>query len=280
MQILNAKCSKFLSANNILSGFSVLFLLLVVPEILLAQDRLANVDFKPNADNNLLKSFEQNNQSYSSKDAINSSGEFGWTPMMLAVGKNRLDVVELLASKNADVNARLVSGARSGEEDLKGYTPLILAARYGTDPQIIQKLIEKGADIEAKDAYGMNALMRSAATGKADFVRLLVEKGVIVNTAGHSGQTPLMFAVLSDDSETVKFLLENKSKVNSADESGNTALMLARSKKIAQLLLDAGADISLQNENGDTAQSLAAKLNLTEVERLLNSTAISKGRLH
>ncbi|KAK5635619.1 hypothetical protein RRF57_011331 [Xylaria bambusicola] len=68
----------------------------------------------------------------------------------------------------------------------KGQTPLSWAARNGHE-EIVQLLVEKGADIESKDSIGRTPLLWAAEEGHQEIVQLLVEKGADVNSKSTSG---------------------------------------------------------------------------------------------
>src|SRR4026208_1906116 len=91
-------------------------------------------------------------------------GVNGWTPLMHAIHKSRKGSVDALSAGGADVNAR------SG----KGMTALIMAAGYGYR-DIVQLLLEKGADAYAETSDGDNALT-AAVGGVPDIDKFTVGK--------------------------------------------------------------------------------------------------------
>ncbi|MDD5483946.1 MAG: ankyrin repeat domain-containing protein [Kiritimatiellae bacterium] len=89
--------------------------------------------------------------------------KFGWTPLILAVGRGRLDIAQLLVENGADTNTM----------DGDGMTPLMKAAK-NDDLDAVKYLIAKGADINAKSNFGTTALHLCTYHGHrhlADFLR-------------------------------------------------------------------------------------------------------------
>ena len=62
------------------------------------------------------------------------------------------------------------------KDGLGGATALVYAALHG-HTTIVQALLEKGADPNAKDNVGMTALMAAVSRGHADVIQLLQEVG-------------------------------------------------------------------------------------------------------
>ena len=82
---------------------------------------------------------------------------------------------------------------------------LIDAARKG-DINRIKKLLDKGADVNAKDKDGETALMAAALRGHTEIVQFLLNKGADVNAKRNDGTTALMAAAREGHTETVRIL--------------------------------------------------------------------------
>jgi len=84
---------------------------------------------------------------------------------------------------------------------------LIEAARMG-DTEKAQALLERGADVNARNNECVTALMAAAAEGHTDTVQALLEKGADVNAKNNDGKTALMRAKEKGHKEIVRMLKE------------------------------------------------------------------------
>jgi ankyrin repeat protein len=94
--------------------------------------------------------------------------------------------------------------------------------------------------------------MFAASHGYNDIIELMLEKGADVNFKGYENYTPLMDAVRSNNLETVKFLLEKGADVNLKNKNNKTALLFSWNEDIIKLLLEHGADVNAKNQYGIT----------------------------
>ena len=96
-------------------------------------------------------------------------------------------------------------------------------------------------------------LYYAAVTGKLDMVNLLVDNGADVDAQNHDGMTALMAAALHDKSAVAKVLLDHGASVRAVDTHRRSALMFAGmsgSVDAARTLLAAGAKKHDRDEVG------------------------------
>src|SRR5262252_4450535 len=105
----------------------------------------------------------------------NARNQSGATALLWSVHDVRK--VRLLVGKGASVNARSEGGK----------TPLMLAAYYSEGAATVKFLLDKGAELGARDNRGAGVLLFAVEGGDLDTIRLLLDKGVDVN-AGSAGE--------------------------------------------------------------------------------------------
>ncbi len=92
---------------------------------------------------------------------------------------------------NEGIGRLLGAGANPNESDPEFGAPVLTwAARYG-DPKIIKQLLDKGADVNARDRDGYTALHSAAFLGHYRAVELLVQSGADANALGKQNDTPM-----------------------------------------------------------------------------------------
>jgi uncharacterized protein len=82
----------------------------------------------------------------------------------------------------------------------------LIPAAGKNDLTQVQSLLEKGADVNAKDNDGMTALMGTSFEAHFDVAKLLVEKGADVNIKSKDKDTALMAASANGQTRIVELL--------------------------------------------------------------------------
>ncbi|TVR52637.1 MAG: ankyrin repeat domain-containing protein [Spirochaetaceae bacterium] len=84
-----------------------------------------------------------------------------------------------------DVRAALRAGADLDARDRYGLTPLMYAARYNRSVEVLRLLLDAGADVNARDSDGNTALMSAAGSNEnPEITQLLIDAGARVDHDG------------------------------------------------------------------------------------------------
>jgi len=148
----------------------------------------------------------------------------------------------------------------------------LIQASIRGDTETVAMLLEKGADVNAKNNDGRTALILASENGRTEIVAMLLEKGADVSAKGDYGYTALIWASLMGRTDIVEMLLEKGADVNAKNNGGRTALHWASHggpTEIVAKLLDAGADMNAKTTWGMTALMKASDYENTEIVKLL-----------
>jgi ankyrin repeat protein len=162
-----------------------------------------------------------------------------------AVKANDLTKVKALAEKDAS----LVNST-----DIAGNTPLHLAAKTGS-LGMIELLLLKGADINAKNIQSNSPLLEAIIAEKDDAAKLLIIKGVDFQRPPR-GLSPLFQSARRNQREVVELLLAKGADI----ENGwvlNFIVSRPNLYDMAKLLIEKGADVNRKNPNGNTPLQIA-----------------------
>jgi len=197
---------------------------------------------------------------------------FGLTPTSVyeAVYKGDVDTVRRYLEQGGNVNAKY---------GFDGNTPLQRAAQ-NNNKDMVEMLIAKGADVNAKDKDGNTPLQRAAQHNRKDVAELLIAKGADVNAKYNAKNkedyTLLHWAAQNNSKDVAELLIVKGADVNAKEKDGYTPLLQAawyNRKEVAELLIAKGADVNAKSNYGYTPLYFAVKNNNTNVAELL----IAKG---
>ncbi|KXG52095.1 uncharacterized protein PGRI_083790 [Penicillium griseofulvum] len=121
---------------------------------------------------------------------------------------------------------------------------------------IVQLLLDQGADVNAQDGKNGTALQAAALEGHAHIVRLLLDQGADVNAQGGWYGTALQAASLRGHGEVVQMLLDQGADINARGGEDGTALhsaALGGHPENIRLRLKRGADVNAQGGEDGTA---------------------------
>lgn len=201
---------------------------------------------------------------------VTSNGE---TLLHLAVTlKNSSDktkIISRLLALGADINRR----------DNTGRLPIHLSVRAHEYPSLetFEILVQNKADVNSLDTNENNIAHLIMGYVKPDVLQRLIEKGVDINKANAQGETPLLIAAAKGNEQNVNVLIENNANINATDRGGNGLIhkaALIGNIRIIDLGIKHGVNIDLENRSKETALSLlAARAHWSQVRILLNQGA-------
>jgi len=251
--------------------------------IKLLVDKGADVNITPKNDYPPLHYALWNEDVELAKFLVNNGAKFntkdldGWTAFRYAVSGGNRELFEFLVAKGADVSkfhmsawlGDLTSVKRFVEQgtdvntkdDQLNWTALHWVAFTGHQ-DVIELLLAKGANVNAKDEWNDVPLHYAAVAGKSDLVGLLLAKEAEVNSKDDSGKTPLHDAATQGHQEVVEMLIAAGADVNAKDQDGRTPLHQAARKgnrDIAELLIAKGADVNVADKDGRAPLSWAQR---------------------
>jgi uncharacterized protein len=152
--------------------------------------------------------------------------------------------------------------------------PIHQAALDGNFSQV-SMLLERGTDVNQKDADNRTALMYAAFNGHIEIMKVLMKKGADLNLCDNYGRTALMMASSGTNPAAVKLLLDNQADPNLADKEEHfTAIMYAAAEgqlEVVKILISYRADPTLKDIDGDDALIFAVNNNHKEVAQFLRS---------
>jgi ankyrin repeat protein len=157
-----------------------------------------------------------------------------------------MDVINKLLAHGANVNAQLIKQTpyrtkvdRGADTMLTtGATPLLRAAKAG-DAEVIQVLLDKGADPKLATKVGMTPIMAAAGLGTKEedttgrkkteaeamaSIKLCLDAGADVNAVNNQGDTALHGAAQKGSDQVVQFLADHGAKLDIKDKRGRTPL--------------------------------------------------------
>ena len=155
----------------------------------------------------------------------------------------------------------------------------LIAAAWENDLDEARRLIDEGADVNAKDDSAQSAYLISTSEGYLDLLELSLEHGADVKSLDSFNGTGLIRAADRGHVEIVRRLLETDIAVDHVNNLNWTALLEAiilgdggpRHAEVVRLLVDAGADVNLADGNGVTPLAHARERGHEEMVAILEA---------
>ena len=193
-------------------------------------------------------------------------------------------LIDAVSAGDADqVAAQLASGAPLEQRDAARRTPLMIATR-NDQLAIARRLIEAGADVNAKDNIRDTPFLYAGAEGRDEILKLILASGrAKLDDTNRYGGNALIPAAHHGHPETVRLLLEAGVDANHVNALGWTALLEAVIlgnggpvyQEIVGLLLDGGADPRIADKDGVTPLEHARRRRYDEIARRIEAAPVN-----
>lgn len=199
------------------------------------------------------------------KDPLNQKTPEGDTPLLIACANDREELVEFLIDCGGNIDAT----------DYNGFNTFHFACQNGWI-SIVEKILnnkKKYLNIDLKTLQGDTPLILACQQGEKEIVELLLEHGADITTRNADDNSLLMIACRRSDQEMIKLLLDRKANFELKDKTGCTLLHWAcrlGNEEIFELLIQLKANMDVIDLNGLTALHWACcGGNVKIVKRLL-----------
>lgn len=161
-----------------------------------------------------------------------------------------------------------------GIEKLQAYDiPDICKYAWIGDVDNLKSILAGGEDPNCQDSRGRSPLMYAAAENRPEIVDLLLDYGANLNIANYLGRTALMYAANYGLEEIVRKLLLHGAITKVASDLISSPPLSAASAKghlaVVKLLIEHGADFNHTDGDGKTALALAMESGHGETARYL-----------
>ena len=194
--------------------------------------------------------------------SVNAQDSNGDTALQIAVGANRRELVQLILDHgDTDINST----------DQCKASPLLTAAQWGFD-DIVELLLEKGADTSIQDEIGGTAMLRAADEGNTTVVEIMLKHSVDFRSLDSLGRTILHGACANGHSDIARLLVDAGHDVNVRGDRGETPLHDAGREgyiTLTETLLELGADPLIKDHSDRTPRLVAFQKGKKDVAKLL-----------
>lgn len=190
---------------------------------------------------------------------IETKDEYGYTILHLAAAKGFVGAVNILLENGANIKAQNQDNKTLIETPIdiaiKCKRAEVLKALLEYNKTLA---LENQIDIKAKDEYQNTLLHHAVDTdNNVEVIQVLVDNGADIEAQNAAGYTPLRRAVsyLGFGSDNVVVLLNNKAEVNARNNRRETALHIAAyvdNTKAVEVLIEKNADINAKDNNHKT----------------------------
>ena len=165
---------------------------------------------------------------------------------MVASKKGNVDAIKVLLSAGADRTIK----------DVDGNTWIHYAVHGDCSKEVLQSIIDQGADVNITNKRNVTSLMVASNKGNVDAIKVLLSAGADRTIQDVDGDAWIHYAFLGDcRKEVLQTIIDQGAHVNITNKHNVTSLMVASNKgnvDAINVLLSAGADRTIKDVVGNT----------------------------
>lgn len=176
------------------------------------------------------------------------------------------------------VMSLLLKGVDPNVRDAQRNTALHVAIREESGRAFEALLKSPGTDVKAINQAGETPLMLAAIKGRLDWVQALVAHGALINEPGWSA---LHYAAAGPNEQVVRWLVQQGAELDARSPNGTTPLMMAAGYgglSGAEILIEAGADVTLLNDQRLSAADFARRAGQDDMADKLDRLAKARAK--
>ncbi|XP_035596429.1 E3 ubiquitin-protein ligase MIB2-like isoform X1 [Oncorhynchus keta] len=203
---------------------------------------------------------------------INLQDSYGDTPLHDAIAKDFRNIIEILV---------VVPNIDFTQQNHRGFNLLHHAALKGNKLATEKILARARQLVDVKKEDGFSALHLASLNNHRDVAEILVKEGRCdVNIRNNRNQTPLQLAVTQGHGDLVQLLVVEGADVNVEDEDGDTAMHVALSRpQLANATLTPASTTTTTQERGEGGPGLSSSSLYCQLSSsgLMGNTELSVG---
>ena len=219
--------------------------------------------------------------------AINSAGtgqpsNSAYATTAAHCGGYRDDLFGAIGHGNSEIVQCVVdAGADVDAKDADGDPILIRAIGHG-NAEIVRIIVSDGqANVDAKDAGGDPILVRAIGHGNAEILRIIVSDGQAnVDAKDADGDPILVRAIGHGNAEIVRIIVsDGQANVDAKDADGDPILVRAighHNVEIVRIIVYAGANVNAITADGERLLTVAKKTHNSEIIKILEDAGATE----
>ncbi|MBY0316014.1 MAG: ankyrin repeat domain-containing protein [Bdellovibrionales bacterium] len=174
---------------------------------------------------------------------VNELNHLSETPLLQAISSNLSPTIHLLLDNNAMVDLR------------PSATTALHVAIEKQNASVVDRLIERVQKFNERNQAQQTVMHLLASQGTDQQLTRAIARGFARDEKDVNGDTPLSVAVAKDLLARTQILIDAGANPNSQDNKGQTVLSKARSRAVAEPLVQNKASLNVEDNRGYTAMS-------------------------